>query len=112
MLVAVILCGAATAWGSEEIADGYYTIKNNGNDLFVNVAGRKTVTFVDENATATAAGTVIRVKAKAVEGKEDLQVEVLRSQGVDIPGYAEKAMNYVPKIVELAVNKLKFLKPN
>lgn len=104
MLVVVLCCAASSAWA--EGIDGYYTIKNNGNGKYVNVAGRKTVTFVDETATATAAGTVIRVKANAVEGKEDLQVEVLRSQGVDIPGYAEKAMNYVPKIVELAVNKL------
>jgi hypothetical protein len=104
MLVALVCCAASSAWA--EGIDGYYTIKNNGNGKYVNVAGRKTVTFVDETATATAAGTVIRVKANAVEGKEDLQVEVLRSQGVDIPGYAEKAMNYVPKIVELAVNKL------
>lgn len=88
---------AATAGPSVE--DNYYTIKNNGNNKYVNVAGRKTVTFVDE--TATAAGTVIRVKAD-----DKGQVQILRSQGVDIPGYAEKAMNYVPKIVELIVDKL------
>lgn len=88
---------AATAGPAVE--DKYYTIKNNGNNKYVNVAGRKTVTFVDE--TATAAGTVIRVKAN-----DKGQVQILRSQGVDIPGYAEKAMNYVPKIVELIVDKL------
>ena len=88
---------AATAGPAVE--DKYYTIKNNGNNKYVNVAGRKTVTFVDE--TATAAGTVIRVKAD-----DKGQVQILRSQGVDIPGYAEKAMNYVPKIVELIVDKL------
>lgn len=88
---------AATAGPAVE--DNYYTIKNNGNNKYVNVAGRKTVTFVDE--TATAAGTVIRVKAN-----DKGQVQILRSQGVDIPGYAEKAMNYVPKIVELIVDKL------
>ena len=88
---------AATAGPSVE--DNYYTIKNNGNNKYVNIAGRKTVTFVDE--TATAAGTVIRVKAD-----DKGQVQILRSQGVDIPGYAEKAMNYVPKIVELIVDKL------
>lgn len=83
------------------ITEGYYMIKNNGNGKYVNVAGRKTVTFVDEAATAAAAGTVIRVKAA-----ENGQVQVLRSQGVDVPGYAEKAMNYVPKMVKLVADKL------
>ena len=89
----------AAATAGPAVEDKYYTIKNNGNNKYVNVAGRKTVTFVDE--TATAAGTVIRVKAD-----DKGQVQILRSQGVDIPGYAEKAMNYVPKIVELIVDKL------
>ena len=82
------------------IEDGYYTIKNNGNGKYVNVAGRRTVTFVDETATAAAPGTIIKVKAT------DGQLEVLRSQGVDLPAYAEKAMNYVPQIVQLVVDKL------
>ena len=82
------------------IEDGYYTIKNNGNGKYVNVAGRRTVTFVDEAATDAAPGTVIKVKAT------DGQLEVLRSQGVDLPAYAEKAMNYVPQIVQLVVDKL------
>jgi hypothetical protein len=81
------------------ITAGFYTIKNLGNNQFVNVAGRKTVTFVDE--TATAPGTVIKV-----ESNEDGQVQVLRSQGVDLPGYAERAMKYVPKIVQLVAEKL------
>ena len=81
------------------ITAGFYTIKNLGNEKFVNVAGRKTVTFVDE--TATAPGTVIKV-----ESNEKGQVQVLRSQGVDIPGYAQKAMNYVPEIVQLVAQKL------
>ena len=89
----------AAATAGPAVEDNYYTIKNNGNNKYVNIAGRKTVTFVDE--TATAAGTVIRVKAN-----DKGQVQILRSQGVDIPGYAEKAMNYVPKIVELIVDKL------
>ncbi len=80
-----------------EVPDGYYNIKTN-DGKFVNVAGRKTVTLV-ENAEGKA-GTVIRVNADA-EG-----VKVLRSQGVDLPGYAKKAMNYVPEIVQLAVDKL------
>ena len=91
-----------TAEAGPAVEDNYYTIKNYGNGKFVNVAGRKTVTFVDD-ATA-AAGTVIRVKTNAEKAG---QLEVIRSQGVDLPGYAEKAMNYVPKIVELAVEKLK-----
>ena len=82
------------------IEDGYYTIKNNGNGKYVNVAGRRTVTFVNEAATAAAPGTVIKIKAT------DGQLEVLRSQGVDLPAYAEKAMNYVPQIVQLVVDKL------
>lgn len=89
----------AAATAGPAVEDNYYTIKNNGNNKYVNVAGRKTVTFVDD--TATAAGTVIRVKAD-----DKGQVQILRSQSVDIPGYAEKAMNYVPKIVELIVDKL------
>ena len=82
-----------------EIAEGYYSIKNNGNSKYVRVAGRKTVVFDDNTNDA---GTVIRVKANG-----DGQVEILRSQGIDVPSYAEKAMTYyVPKIVELAVDKL------
>lgn len=83
-----------------EIAEGYYTIQNLGNGKYVNVAGRKTVTFVSD--TKTAAGTVIKVKADDGKGT----VEVLRSQGVDVPGYAEKAMRYVPKMVKLVADKL------
>ena len=79
------------------VADGYYSIKN-GTGKYINVAGRKTVTFTD--AIDDKAGTVIKVKA--TNGK----VEVLRSQGVDLPGYADRAMNYVPKFVKLIVDKL------
>ena len=82
------------------IEDGYYTIKNNGNGMYVNVAGRRTVTFVKEADTAAAPGTVIKVKAT------DGQLEVLRSQGVDIPGYAQRAMNYVPALVKAIVERL------
>ena len=82
------------------VTDGYYNILTS-EGKYVNVAGRKTVNFVSGEAAKTKAGTVIRVKANS-----DGQVEILRSQGVDIPGYAERAMNYVPKIVQLVVNKL------
>jgi len=78
------------------VEDGYYTIQTN-DDKYVNVAGRKTVTLASDTKSA---GTVIRVSADA-NG-----VKVLRSQGVDVPGYAKKAMNYVPEIVQLAVDKL------
>lgn len=79
-----------------EVADGYYNIKTS-DGKYVNVAGRKTVTLASDTKSA---GTVIRVSADA-NG-----VKVLRSQGVDVPGYAKKAMNYVPEIVQLAVDKL------
>ena len=82
------------------VTDGYYNILTS-DGKYVNVAGRKTVNFVSGEAAKTKAGTVIRVKANS-----DGQVEILRSQRVDIPGYAERAMNYVPKIVQLVVNKL------
>lgn len=82
------------------VTDGYYNILTS-DSKYVNVAGRKTVNFVSGEAAKTKAGTVIRVKTNN-EG----QVEILRSQGVDIPSYAERTMNYVPKIVQLVVDKL------
>ena len=82
------------------VTDGYYNILTN-DGKYVNVAGRKTVNFVNESAAKTKAGTIIRVKTN-----EKGQVEILRSQGVDVPGYADRAMNYVPKIVQLVVDKL------
>ena len=81
------------------IAAGFYTIKNLGNNQFVNVAGRKTATLVD-NAEGMA-GTVIQVESDA-----DGIVKTLRSQGVDVPGYATRAMKYVPDVVKLVVEKL------
>lgn len=81
------------------IAAGFYTIKNLGNKQFVNVAGRKTATLVD-NAEGMA-GTVIQVESDA-----DGIVKTLRSQGVDVPGYATRAMKYVPDVVKLVVEKL------
>lgn len=81
------------------ITAGFYTIKNLGNGKFVNVAGRKTATLVD-NAEGMA-GTVIQVESDA-----DGIVKTLRSQGVDVPGYATRAMKYVPDVVKLVVEKL------
>ena len=85
------------------VTDGYYNIITS-DGKYVNVAGRKTVNFVSATDAKTKAGTVIRVETKTNSNGQ--VVEILRSQGVDIPGYAERAMNYVPKIVQLVVNKL------
>ena len=81
---------------SAVVEDGYYTIQTN-DDKYVNVAGRKTVTLVSDTKSA---GTVIRVKA------DEDGVKVLRSQAVDLPRYAERAMSYVPEIVKEVVKKL------
>ena len=81
-----------------EVPDGYYNIKTS-EGKFINVAGRKTVTLVDD--AKGKAGTIIRISADG-EG-----VKVLRSQGVDLPGYVKKAMNYVPEIVQMVVDKLR-----
>ena len=81
-----------------KIDEGYYYIKNNGNDKYVNVKGRRTATIdADKNAGA---GTIIKVKTN-----QDGQVQVLRSQAVDIPYYAQRAMTYVPEFVDLLVQK-------
>lgn len=81
---------------SAKVEDGYYTIQNN-EGKYVNVAGRKTVTLVSDTKSA---GTVIRVKA------DEDGVKVLRSQAVDLPRYAERAMSYVPELVKEVVKKL------
>ena len=79
--------------------DGYYSILNNGNNKYANVQGRKTLTFTDSPATQP--GTVIYVKTD-----ETGQVQSLRSQGADLQGYADRAMRYVPEIVQKVVDKL------
>ncbi len=81
--------------------DGYYSVKNNGNEKYVNVAGRKTITFAREADIDKMAGTVIYLKTD-----EHGQVQSLRSQAADLQGYADKAMRYVPEIVQMAVDKL------
>ena len=81
--------------------DGYYSVMNNGNEEYVNVAGRKTITFAPEANIDKMAGTVIYLKT---DNKG--QVQSLRSQAADLQGYADKAMRYVPEIVQLAVDKL------
>lgn len=100
LLPFIALQARAQASTVANVTDGYYNILTS-DSKYVNVAGRKTVNFVNESAAETKAGTVIRVKTN-----DKGQVEILRSQGVDIPGYAERAMNYVPKIVQLVVDKL------
>lgn len=78
---------------------GYFKVKNNGNNKYVNIAGRKTMKFT--NDIDTNAGTVIRV-----ETDNHGQVQVLRSQAADLQGYANRAMKYVPEIVQIVANKL------
>ncbi len=81
------------------ITDGYYQIKNNGNEKYANIQGRKTLTFT--NAIDEQAGTVIRVQTA-----DNGQVKVLRSQAADLQGYANRAMRYVPEVVQMVANKL------
>ncbi|MBE6315744.1 MAG: hypothetical protein E7078_03750 [Bacteroidales bacterium] len=79
---------------------GYYQIKNNGNSKYANVAGRKTLNFVEDPADK--AGTVIWL-----ETNDKGQVQSLRSQAADLQRYADRAMSsYVPNIVELVADKL------
>ena len=78
---------------------GYYQIKNNGNGMYANIAGRKTLNFTD--APADKAGTVIWL-----ETNDKGQVQSIRSQAADLQGYANRAMRYVPEIVELVADKL------
>ena len=79
---------------------GYYQIKNNGNSKYANVAGRKTLNFVEDPADK--AGTVIWL-----ETNDKGQVQSLRSQAADLQRYADRVVEYyVPKAVELVVEKL------
>ena len=81
------------------VMKGYFQIKNNGNEKYANVEGRKTLTFTD--APADKAGTVIWLET---DGKG--KVISLRSQAADLQRYADRAMSYVPEIVELVADKL------
>ena len=80
---------------------GYYQIKNNGNNKYANVAGRKTLNFKSEDEAKTEAGTVIWLETN---GKG--QVQSIRSQAADLQRYADRAMTYVPDIVNIVVNKI------
>lgn len=81
------------------VMKGYYQIKNNGNGMYANIAGRKTLNFTD--APADKAGTVIWL-----ETNDKGQVQSIRSQAADLQGYANRAMRYVPEMVEIVVNKI------
>ena len=112
-VTAKVTMGGKTVWTDNEasatytistldpvkITDGYYQIKNNGNGKYANVQGRKTMTFT--NDIDQQAGTVIRVQSK-----DNGEVQVLRSQAADLQGYANRAMRYVPEIVQKVVDKL------
>ena len=95
-----------------QVEKGYYTITNNGNGKYINVLGRKTVGFAPDNTSLP--GTVYLIqadqkKSKNVgEGEEnDYTVTTLRSQGIDLPGYAVRGVKYVDEIVDIVVEKLR-----
>lgn len=79
------------------VQSGYYSIKNNSNGQYVKFTGINSIGFVSDKDSE--AGTVIQVKA--TDGK----VEVLRSQGIDIPQSISRAMRYVPDVVNMIVEK-------
>lgn len=83
------------------IADGFYNIKNVGNGKYVKVQGRRTAAVTATDADIKSQPNTV-IKVKATNG----QVETLRSQGVDIPRYAARAMSYVPDFAKLVVEKL------
>ncbi len=93
-----------------QIEKGYYTITNNGK--YINVLGRKTVGFASDNTSLP--GTIYLIqadqkKSKNIgEGEEnDYAVTTLRSQGIDLPGYASRGIKYVDEIVDVVVQKLR-----
>ncbi len=79
--------------------EGYFQVKNLGNEKYANVLGRKTLRFTD--APEDKAGTVIRIKTD-----EHGKVLQLRSQAADLQRYADRAMTYVPEFVHLVAQKL------
>ena len=86
------------------IADDYYFLQNNADEVagkYANVAGRRTLNFVAAEAAKAEAGTVFRI-----ETGEGGKVQTLRSQAVDLQGYANRAMAYVPKVIEVVLNRL------
>lgn len=79
--------------------EGYFQVKNLGNEKYANVVGRRTLRFTD--APADKAGTVIRIKTD-----EHGKVLQLRSQAADLQRYADRAMTYVPEFVHLVAQTL------
>ena len=77
--------------------NGFYNVKSS--DGYVEVKGRKTAAL-NLSDPAGKAGAIIKIKA------ENGKVTELRSQGVDPTAYAQKALRYVPEIVDLVVDKL------
>ena len=92
------------AASAANIADDYYFLQSNADEVsgkYANVAGRRTLNFVaDANKQA---GTVFRVMT---DPDTIGQVETLRSQAVDLQGYANRAMAYVPKVIDLVLSTL------
>lgn len=80
---------------------GYFQIKNNENNKYANIAGRKTLNFTNAENAKKMAGTVIWL-----ETNEKGQVQSIRSQAADLQGYANRAMRYVPQMVDIVVNKI------
>ena len=86
------------------IADDYYFLQSNAAEVsgkYANVAGRRTLNFVAD--ADKQAGTVFRVMT---DPDTIGQVETLRSQAVDLQGYANRAMAYVPKVIDLVLSTL------
>ena len=84
--------------------EGYYSIKNNGNNKYVDVKGRRTVVFTTDGDKDAAAGTVIKLTTKSTD--KGIAVAELRAQGCDLPGYANRGMKYVTEMVQIAIDKL------
>ncbi|MBQ6064141.1 MAG: hypothetical protein IJK87_11020 [Prevotella sp.] len=80
--------------------DGYYYIKNNASNNYVQVKGRIHAA-PDATDPTTLPGCVIKVATE-----DNGKVTELRSQAVDVPNAIGRAMKYIPEIVELVVAKL------
>lgn len=108
-VLSLLLAMFAVMGVQAQIKKGYYTITNNGK--YINVLGRKTVGFDSDNTSLP--GTVYLIQADQKkknpgEGEEnDYAVTTLRSQGIDLPGYASRGIKYVDEIVDIVVQKLR-----
>ena len=108
-VLSLLLAMFAVMGVQAQIKKGYYTITNNGK--YINVLGRKTVGFASDNTSLP--GTVYLIQADqkkknpAVGEENDYAVTTLRSQGIDLPGYASRGIKYVDEIVDVVVQKLR-----